>query len=76
MTSNPPPSDPTPETLRLALAEAALVIASFRWRLRAAGYPFREPSNVDATIARIDALVHPEEMQRAKTKAQCVTYPT
>jgi hypothetical protein len=48
-----------------ALAEAALVVASFRWRLRAAAYPFREPPGVDGLIARIDAILHPEEIKRA-----------
>ena len=48
-----------------ALAEAALVVASFRWSLRAEGYPFREPPGVDGLIARIDAILHPEEAKRA-----------
>lgn len=47
------------------LAEAALVVASFRWRLRSAGYPFREPPGIDGLIARIDAILHPEEIKRA-----------
>jgi hypothetical protein len=47
-----------------ALAEAALVVASFRWRLRAAGYPFREPPGIDGLIARIDAILYPDEARR------------
>ena len=54
-----PTSPPPREELEATLAEAALVIASFRWRLREAGYPFREPSAVDATITRIDNCLLP-----------------
>lgn len=46
------------------LAEAALVVASFRWRLRSAGYPFREPPAVDGLIARIDSILYPDEARR------------
>lgn len=60
------PDDPT--VLRAALAQAGLTIAAFRWRLRAAGFPFREPIDTERTIARIDALVYPEETARAKSK--------
>lgn len=63
-------TDPAPELppelgrAHEALAEAALVVASFRWRLRSAGFPFREPPNVDGLIARIDAILHPDELKR------------
>lgn len=58
----PQPTSPAPasrEELEQTLAEAALVIASFRWRLRESGYPFREPPAVDKTISRIDACLMP-----------------
>lgn len=58
MPTTPPPA-PTLAELEEALAAAALVIAGFRWRLRDAGYPFREPPAVDATIAKIDACLMP-----------------
>jgi hypothetical protein len=63
---DPAPTLP-PELARAheALAEAALVVASFRWRLRSAGYPFREPPAVDGLIARIDSILYPEEAKRA-----------
>lgn len=66
MSSDSPPTAADLGRLQMALAEAGLVIAAFRWRLRAAGYPFREPPNVSETIARIDALVHPDECKPAK----------
>lgn len=50
---------------RTALARAAITIASFRWKLRAAGYPFREPPGVDVALASIDAVLYPEEARRA-----------
>lgn len=59
-----PATEPTPAELRDALATASLVISSFRWRLRDAGFPFREPPNVDRTLARIDALVYPDEIKK------------
>jgi hypothetical protein len=64
--TDPAPELP-PELARAheVLAEAALVVASFRWRLRASGYPFREPPAVDGLIARIDAILHPDELKRA-----------
>lgn len=49
-----------PAEWRDALAGSALLISAFRWRLRQAGYPFREPAAVDAQIAKIDALLFPD----------------
>ncbi len=45
---------------RAALASAAVIISSYRWKLRDAGYPFREPPGIDTLIARIDAILFPE----------------
>lgn len=63
---------PEPDTIppevaqaRTALARAAITIASFRWKLRAAGYPFREPPGVDTALASIDAVLYPDEARRA-----------
>lgn len=63
--TDPPPELP-PELARAheTLAEAALAVASFRWRLRSSGYPFREPPGIDGLIARIDAILYPEELRR------------
>jgi hypothetical protein len=72
--SDDPAIDRTLADMRETLALASLVISSFRWRLRSAGFPFREPVDVDRTLARIDALVYPEETsERAprKNRAQC-----
>lgn len=49
-----------PAEWRDALAGSALLISAFRWRLRQAGYPFREPAAVDQQIAKIDALLFPD----------------
>lgn len=64
--------EPSPDTIppevakaRTALARAAITIASFRWKLRAAGYPFREPPGVDMALDSIDAVLYPEERRRA-----------
>ena len=63
-----PPDEPTgaelPSSTRDTLALAALTVGAFRWRLRAAGYPFREPPGVDSLSTQIDALLHPEELRR------------
>jgi hypothetical protein len=70
--ADPPHSTPAHETiasLRAALAEAGLAIASFRWRLREAGYPFAEPPNLNATITQIDAALFPEAA-KPETKKQ------
>lgn len=66
-TPPPHPADTPPEVAqaRTALARAAITIASFRWKLRAAGYPFREPPGVDVALASIDAVLYPEEARRA-----------
>ena len=58
------PADELPAAARDALALAARTVGAFRWRRRAAGYPFREPPQVDALITQIDALLHPEELRR------------
>jgi len=57
----PLPVDPIAHAMRELLMESALCIASFRWKLRAAGYPFKEPPNVQRIIAEIDNLVFPLE---------------
>lgn len=59
-----PQPDTIPPEVRSTLALAALTVGSFRWRLRDAGYPFREPPNCDALIGQIDALLHPDELRR------------
>ena len=58
---------------RAALAHASVIIASYRWKLRDAGYPFREPPEVDALIARIDRILFPELQTR--TARRRVTIP-
>ena len=65
--TTPEPQEVPPEVAqaRTALARAAITIASFRWKLRAAGYPFREPPGVDVALASIDAVLYPEEARRA-----------
>lgn len=65
--TNPDTADIPPEVAqtRTALARAAMTIASFRWKLRAAGYPFREPPGVDMALDSIDAVLYPEERRKA-----------
>ena len=58
---------------RAALAQASITISSFRWKLRDAGFPFREPPDVDALIARIDKILFPELQTR--TARRRVTIP-
>lgn len=57
-------ASPEVEQARIALARAAMTIASFRWKLRAAGYPFREPPGVDRALDSIDAVLYPEERRK------------
>lgn len=53
---------------RAALAHASVIISSYRWKCRDAGYPFREPPEVDALLARIDRLLFPELQTRVTRK--------
>jgi len=67
--------DQAPDPANILLMECSLLISSFRWKLREAGYPFREPPNVDRTLARIDATCTPEpdlrrSQQRRDSKAR------
>jgi hypothetical protein len=55
---------------RAALAHASVIISSFRWKLRDAGYPFREPPEVDALLARIDRILFPELQTRVTRKRE------
>jgi hypothetical protein len=43
-----------PELARRLLATASITISSWRWKLRDAGYPFREPPGIDKLIEEID----------------------
>lgn len=45
----------------LLLMEAVTLIGSFRHKLRAAGYPFREPPGVDALIHKADRTLYPAQ---------------
>jgi hypothetical protein len=74
MSDTAPPTDPK----TLLLMECSLILSSFRWKLEKAGYPFREPPNLNQTLAQIDALCFPPELvntrkSRAKPKAETVT---
>lgn len=64
-------AQPATNADHLLLMDCALIISSFRWKLREAGYPFPEPPNTQRTIARIDAVCFPDEKRRkpAKTAA-------
>lgn len=53
---------------RAALAHASVIISSYRWKVRDAGYPFREPPEVDSVLARIDRLLFPELQTRVTRK--------
>jgi hypothetical protein len=64
-TPEPDTIPPEVQQARTALARAAITIASFRWKLRAAAYPFREPPGVDLALDSIDAVLYPEERRRA-----------
>lgn len=55
---------------RAALAHASVLLSSFRWKLRDAGYPFREPPEVDALLARIDRILFPELQTRVTRKRE------
>lgn len=55
---------------RAALAHASVLLSSFRWKLRDAGYPFREPPEVDALVARIDRILFPELQTRVTRKRE------
>lgn len=48
------------ERQRALLCRASLAISSFRWRLKDAGCPFREPPALDVLIRDIDRQVFPE----------------
>ncbi len=48
------------ERQRALLCRASLAISSFRWRLKDAGCPFREPPAMDALIEDIDREVFPD----------------
>jgi hypothetical protein len=41
---------------RAALIEASVALSSFRWRLNAAGFPFREPPDLARLMERIQTL--------------------
>ena len=49
---------------RAALAHASVIISSYRWKTRDAGYPFREPPEVDSLLARIDRILFPDLQTR------------
>lgn len=67
-----PTDSPAPEfnadEARAALAHASVIISSYRWKCRDAGYPFREPPEVDSLLARIDRLLFPELQTRVTRK--------
>lgn len=66
-----------PDEARAALAHASVIISSFRWKVRDAGYPFREPPEVDAILARIDRILFPELQTRAtRRRAGPLPVPT
>ncbi len=60
---------------RALLAAASITISSFRWKLRDAGYPFREPPDIDRLIARIDRLMFPELQTRTVRRRDTVPPP-
>ena len=59
------PLTPEEREVRNVLAAAGIAIGAWRWRLAAAGYPFREPPGLDHLIGRIDAVLYPEESKRS-----------
>jgi len=65
--ANPPPPDV--EAYQSVLLKCANIIGAFRWRLNAAGYPFREPPGIPETIAEIDRLCFPQEATKGKKRA-------
>lgn len=56
--------------LRGLLMETALQLSSFRWRLKAAGYPFREPPGLNCLQIKLDQTLHPEQFKPPRDKAQ------
>ena len=60
---------------RAALAHASVIISSFRWKLRDAAYPFREPPEGDAVLARIDRILFPELQTRTIRRRVTVPAP-
>lgn len=72
--------DPTleldPTAARELLQEAALIISSFKNKLCASGYPFREPPGVSRIIQEIDRLLDPELVKaNATVKATSIEIP-
>lgn len=63
--------DPLDRSTHETLCQASLIISSFRWKLRKAGFPFKEPPGVDAIIRDIDALCFPDDV-KVKQKTQPV----
>lgn len=54
-----PGTTPAEIAARELLAEACVIISSFRNRLSNAGYPFPEPPRARHLISEIDALLNP-----------------
>lgn len=61
-------SQPDTDPARQLLLECSLLLSSFRWLNKRAGYAFREPPGIDAMLARIDALCFPDERGRPGRK--------
>lgn len=55
-----PKPAPAPEDARALLMECGLLLASFRWKLRSAGYPFAEPPGLARMITRLDNHCFPD----------------
>jgi len=63
-TTDSPAPEFNADEARAALAHASVIISSYRWKVRDAGYPFREPPDVDALLARIDRILFPDLQTR------------
>lgn len=67
-TTDSPAPEFNADEARAVLAHASVIISSYRWKTRDAGYPFREPPEVDSLLARIDRLLFPELQTRVTRK--------
>lgn len=69
MSNNPAGHNHIPAPLdqkaaRDILAEAALIISSFRNKVAASGYPFQLPPGTARIITEIDLLLHPPTSEK------------
>ena len=61
-----PAVTPRESAMEACLTHAALLIASFNWKLAQAGYPFRPPPDVSRILTEIDGLLYPDDPIRKR----------